>query len=570
MPPDWRDSPGAAHFLLFHVWRKSAPVSRSPSMHTLYPRLAVIALLIAPLVAQAAKPAVPTVTVGADFKQLQFDVEPVSGASYYELWFLPNGDATWVKYMDTLAADPLFKVTVSGHLLSWFNARYRVTACNSDGCSSTANMTVTSHMKETVGYFKPRAAAVGPAYLGQSPMLSADGKTLAVLGGETLGPRQRSAVVYVYQKEAAGWRLAARMNPTPVEAATGQPLNFNNWGRRQVALSADGTTLVLGVPREFILTPNHPQNQGAIYIYRKSGTTWPLEQKVMTPSTADYMLGMMVDIDETGRTLAFWQRYNTNDPENDPVVAIWRRGDSGWTPHQFVPDHPTGPTGSVDNFDLSGDGKVLVTSSADYPRQINVYSGQNFAVHQALAQMFTSREATGIATNRDGSVIVAATSPNTPVAGDNWQRHIMAFRRGTAGWVAEPAFTYFGKSTFLPGYTFQFASAVAVSDDGRFVAVGDEFNQYAGTGAIRGPVTSSNVRSGAVFIFERKASSWALRSLLKPNVANDQIRFGSHVAFGDGNRVLAVGSIADPSNARDIDGDQTDTSAPNSGAFWLY
>jgi hypothetical protein len=539
-------------------------------MTTLYSRLALAACLIVPLVAHAAKPAVPTVTVGADFKQLRFDVEPAAGASYYELWFLPNGDATWVKYMDSLAADPLFKVTVSAHLLSWFNARYRVTACNSEGCSSTANMTVTHLMKETAGYFKPRAGAVAPAFLGQSPVLSADGKTLAVLGGETLGPRQRSAVVYVYLKEAAGWRLAARMNPNPVEAATGQPLNFNNWGRRQVALSADGTTLVLGVPREFALTPNHPQNQGAIYIYRRSGTTWPLEQKITTPTSADYMLGMMVDIDETGQTLAFWQRYNTNDPENDPVVAIWRRGASGWTPQQFVPDHPTGTDGSVNNFDLSGDGRVLVTSSFKSPGQINVYSGPSFAVHQALAQRFPSRNGTGVATNRDGSVIVAATSPSAPLAGDNWQRHIMAFRRGAAGWVAEPPFTYFGKSSFLPVPTSQFASAVAVSDDGRFIAVGDELNEYVGTGAIRGPVTSSGVRSGAVFIFERKTSSWALRTTLKPNVSHDQLRFGSHVAFSEGNRVLAVGSLNDPSNARDIDGDQTDTSAPNSGAFWLY
>ncbi len=534
-------------------------------------RLVLAAILIAPLAAHAAKPAVPTVTVGADFKQLRFDVEPVAGAGYYELWFLPNGAASWVRYADTLAPDPLFKVTVSAHLLDWFNARYRVTACNSDGCSSTANITVTSHMKETVGFFKTRAAAVGPAWFGQSPVLSADGKTLAVLGGETIGPRLRSAVVYVHQKEAAGWRLAARMSPTPVEASTGVPLDFNQFGRRQVALSADGTTLVLGVPREFALTPNHPQNQGAIYVYRRSGTTWPLEQKITTPSSTDYFLGMMVDIDEAGQTLAYWQRYNASEPENDPVVAIWRRGDSGWTPHRVVPDHPTGTDGSVDNFDLSGDGTVLVTSSFKNPYQINVYSGPNFAVHQTLAQMSTFRESTGIATNRDGSIIVAATSPNAPVAGDNWRRHVMAFRRGSAGWIAEPAFTYIGKAANLQnGFSERFASSVAVSDDGRFIAVGDEYNRYVGTGAVSGTITSSNTRTGAVFIFERKASSWALRTLLKPNVSHENARFGSHVAFGDGNRILAVGSIADPSNARDIDGDQTNSSAPNSGAFWLY
>jgi hypothetical protein len=116
-------------------------------MNTFRSRLALTALLLAPVVALAAVPAVPTVTVGASgLKQFQFDVSPVAGASYYELWFLPNGAAKWVKYMTTLDADPLFKVTVSAHLLDWHNARYRVTACNTDGCSSTAKIAVTNLM----------------------------------------------------------------------------------------------------------------------------------------------------------------------------------------------------------------------------------------------------------------------------------------------------------------------------------------------------------------------------------------------------------------------------------------
>ena len=242
-------------------------------------------MLLAPLAAYAAKPAVPTVTVGTGFKQLQFDVSPVAGATSYELWFLANGNATSVKYMDTTAvADPVFNVTVSAHLLDWFNARYRVTACNAEGCSSTLKFAVTEHMKETPGYIKTRAAAVEPYALGQSPALSADGKTLVVVGGETAGTRTHSATVYVYQKEDAGWRLTARLIPTLAEEGTARPSDRSPGTPRTLAISADGTTILLGNPREFLLAPSHTGQQGAAYVFRKSGTTWKLEQSSRRPT----------------------------------------------------------------------------------------------------------------------------------------------------------------------------------------------------------------------------------------------------------------------------------------------
>src|SRR3954465_6104033 len=80
---------GTAHLRASH---RELPMYRS------FRRLASAALILAPIAAYAAKPAVPAVTVGAaGMKQLQFDVQPVAGASYYELWFRANGGASWVK-----------------------------------------------------------------------------------------------------------------------------------------------------------------------------------------------------------------------------------------------------------------------------------------------------------------------------------------------------------------------------------------------------------------------------------------------------------------------------------------
>jgi len=95
---------------------------------------------------------------------------------------------------------------------------------------------------------------------------------------------------------------------------------------------------------------------------------------------------------------------------------------------------------------------------------------------------------------------------------------------------------------------------------------GDE-NRY---GVIRAPLTRSSQYTGAVFVFERKPAVWALRHMIKANVPSNAMDFGQGVAFGDKGKILAVGSPREDSGARGIDGDQTDTSAPDRGAAWLY
>ena len=80
-------------------------------------------------IANAAAPAAPGVTVGADLKQLQFDWDAVPASERYELWFKANGGAPWVKYMDVPGAHTeTVRINVSVHLLDWRVAKYRVAA----------------------------------------------------------------------------------------------------------------------------------------------------------------------------------------------------------------------------------------------------------------------------------------------------------------------------------------------------------------------------------------------------------------------------------------------------------
>lgn len=73
---------------------------------------------------------------------------------------------------------------------------------------------------------------------------------------------------------------------------------------------------------------------------------------------------------------------------------------------------------------------------------------------------------------------------------------------------------------------------------------------------------------GAVFVYQRTGTTWQQVDLLRAPGSTPPDYFGSGVALSDG--TLVVGASAEDSAARGIDGDQADTSAPFSGAVFVY
>lgn len=528
-------------------------------MPRIFSRPAIVAgLLLLPALASAAPPAAPSVNVGAGLKQLRFDFEPVTGASFYQLWFRANGGANWVKYMDSTAATTVFKVTVSAHLLDWFNARYYVTACNSDGCSRTADIYVTSLMRDTVGYFKPRATAVEPWRYGQHPSLSADGTTLAVLGGETRGIRQHSASVMVYRKGASGWVQEARLEPTPVEEETAAPVY-----RKNLAINANGTVVVVGLPNYYLPAPGASQ-EGAFYIFRRGSSGWALDKMNSLGEVRSWLYAKAIDVDDAGQTVAVWRPYiEGRDDGQQGAVEIWKYASTAWNLQTIIPI-PDGVS-SCEGFSLSGNGRILARVCSGR-MQIFELQGGEFVLRQTI-------EGGGspwaeVDTTSDGSLIVRATDPIAP-EGASWRPYHTVYRRDASGWQPDPAFTFVGGRAPKPPSNY-YGGPIAISADGRFVAVGSYSDENAGSGVVRGPLTRTSIYSGAVFVFERKPTAWSLRNMIKPNVASNQGAFGYGVSFGDNGKILAVGAMGEDSAARGIDGDQADTSAPDSGAAWLY
>ena len=72
--------------------------------------------------------------------------------------------------------------------------------------------------------------------------------------------------------------------------------------------------------------------------------------------------------------------------------------------------------------------------------------------------------------------------------------------------------------------------------------------------------------AGAVYVFTRTAGVWTQQAYLKASNAGGLFGYGLALA-GD---TLAVGAPFEASNATGVNGDQTDNSAPNAGAVYVF
>jgi len=301
----------------------------------------------------------PVVTVGADIEQLQFDWEQVPRSNTYELWFKANDQAPWIKYTQMSSREgSRFRITVSAHLLDWRVAKYRVAACNPGGCLSSDEIGVADLAQDAIGYLKPVSNAATNHWYGYAVALSADGLTLAVLTGEQVGLAHDTAVVNVYRRPVRGgqWKREARFAPSTLQSGTAQP-----YFGKPLALSGDGNLLALGLGFEDAVGPNLPDDTGAVYLFRRQGTTWHQEQRLLGNVVSDNHFGVDVDLDDAGTVLAVARDRDVDTSRYvNGTVDVYRPGSSGWQKERTLSVPTTSTYPACAGNSLSGDGQTLV------------------------------------------------------------------------------------------------------------------------------------------------------------------------------------------------------------------
>lgn len=127
-----------------------------------------------------------------------------------------------------------------------------------------------------------------------------------------------------------------------------------------------------------------------------------------------------------------------------------------------------------------------------------------------------------------------------------------------------------GLPSNIPGT--EFGKTVALSGDGKLLAVGMTCDQSSASG-INGPEITSNPLncSGSVRIYRSGDNGgWKQEAFIKASSPHAGDQFGFSLALSQDASTLVVGAPGDPQNARGIDAPTTDVSLSNSGAAYIY
>jgi hypothetical protein len=507
-------------------------------------RLAGVAALLLAAQAFAAPPAAPTVNVSGALKQLRFKWNYVPRANYYELWFRANPGATWVRYAEAPSWRPRVDITVSVHLLDWRAARYRVAACNPSGCTSSPEIAVTSLMPRTPIAF----ATTQDNDLGWTVDISEDGQRL--VGG---APGARSGALYVWRREGASWTREAILQPNIIQAGAGYD--------HEAAINADGSVIALGARSEDPpnVDPDSEGETGAVYLFRRSGTSWHLEQKLTVADQAyGEQFGRHVQLDDSGSTLAAW-RSRGGVPVSGGSVEIYRHTVAGWVREALVPT-TTGDAEDCDGIALSGDGQTLVrdcrqgisTAQSGYAEVFRAPTWLRVARIPHSARSGNAQNNVGI--SYDGTrFAVRSVGQPAPFAGAHSNVEVFVLAGGV--WTQEGVLEHGPWTQEQDGSLAdsRFGEAISMSRDGRLLAIGDWRDTAAGTGVLYPPIPTSSIAAGGVYIFERTARGWRQRQFIKP-FTEAPVWFGFSLALAQNGRTLAVGAPFDGA----------------SGLVWLY
>jgi hypothetical protein len=522
------------------------------------------------LAACSTPPAPPTLTLSFGLKQLQFHWSAVEGAEHYRLLSNLGGSTAFSQVGGDLPASTTSTtVAVATHLHPWDSARYALEACNSDGCTRSADISSLDGMLDTVGYVKASNAGVddqfggGSVIYGLSAALSADGNTLAVTsifedsaatginGDESDNSELDAGAAYVYRRGEAGWAQEAYLKASNTESS-------DQFGY-SIAISGDGDTLAVGANLEASSAPGIDGDQsdnsslaaGAVYVFRRNNGNWSQQAyvKASNPDGGD-VFGYQVALSYDGNTLAVAAQgedsaaagVNYDEINNDAggagaaYVFTWNGGE--WSQQAYIKSaNPEENDLFGSSIAISGDGNTIAVGALDEDGGQQVINGDqadNSGRGSGAAYVFA----------RNGQ----AWSQQAYIKGENTE------------------------------FADAFAAAMSLSSDGNTLAVGapDESNTSKGANAEFGHRIGFNQRTdfsyGSAYVFVRQNGQWSEQAYLKPSHLGQYDQFGTRVALSGDGDLLAVGVPLEDSPSSGVNGGRGDDEAGGSefGAVYLF
>jgi len=333
-----------------------------------------------------------------------------------------------------------------------------------------------------------------------------------------------------------------------------------------LAISGDGNTLAVGAPFEDSaatgINNTNPgqedstaQDSGAVYVFTRIAGTW-VQQAYIKPTFID-------SGDAFGNALALSQDGNTL------VVGAYMEDGGGKGVNNASP-------GAGDNNSIDAGAVYVFSRSAQawnqqaYIKASNSFEYDQFGVSVALS---SDGKTLAVGANGEDSAAIGIDSSNPGQENNALAQSgaVYVFTRGASNW-AQQSYIKASNTNELD----EFGISVALSSDGKTLAVGAKFEDSAATDVNNtsiGQIDNNSHNSGAVYVFNHDAVTWSQQAYIKASNTGADDEFGAAVALSSDGNVLAVGAKYEDSAATGVN-DQTigqkDESRPDSGAVYAF
>lgn len=306
---------------------------------------------------------------------------------------------------------------------------------------------------------------------------------------------------------------------------------------KAVALDSTGTRVAVG-NWSGTLTSGGQSNQGRVYIFRRTGSTWALEQSLSASDggSMDYFgVSVAFDANATRVIVGAYNKVGTYNGQGAAYVFVRNTTTNVWTQEQKI-DSPN-PNNSSEFFGwsvcmASSGARCVVAAHGKASSSGVAYSftraGSTWTLEATIAP--SSSEAASffgasMSLTPDGTRLAVGgytyTAGATANAGAAW-----VFTRNGAVWTQEQKF--WATDAAASSY---FGGSISITADGTRVVVGAQQSTVGGL-----------ANAGAAYVFSRSGSVWTQEQKLTASnrLAGDY--FGSSVAISNSGNTILVGA----------------------------
>jgi MYXO-CTERM domain-containing protein len=400
---------------------------------------------------------------------------------------------------------------------------------------------------------------------GRSVAMSTDGSRVIVgaphesdpTGGSTTG----NGAAYVFVRSGSTWTEEKKLLAS--DKASSDRFGYS------VAMSGDGSRVVVGAPTEDDATGGSTTDNGAAYVFVRLGSTWTEEKKLLaSEKVSDAEFGRSVAMSGDGSRVVVGAPFEGESFRDlNGAAYVFVRSGSTWGEEKrlLAFDNDAGDCFGW-SVAMSGDGSRVVagapfendatggSTTNNGAAYVFVRSGSTWSGEQKLLasdKMTGDELGSSVAMSGDGSRVVVGASGEDDSTGTSTIRNGAAyvFVRSESTWSEEQKLLASDKAS-----DDYFGRSVAMSGDGLRLVVG-----ASGEDDTMGGLTTY---IGAAYVFERSGSMWSeeQKLLASDNASGDC--FGTSVAMsGDGSRVIVGARMED---------DATGTSTTDNGAAYVF